>query len=29
VIVRNKQGAAVQLTFTNVRCVPEFKFSLL
>ncbi|KOO32538.1 retrotransposon like protein, partial [Chrysochromulina tobinii] len=29
VIVRNKQGATVQLTFTNVRCVPDFKFSLL
>ncbi|KOO45985.1 hypothetical protein Ctob_016633, partial [Chrysochromulina tobinii] len=29
VIVRNKQGTTVQLTFTNVRCVPDFKFSLL
>ena len=29
VIVRDKQGATVQLTFTNVRCVPDFKFSLL
>ena len=29
VIVRDKQGATVRLTFTNVRCVPDFKFSLL
>jgi hypothetical protein len=29
VIVRDKQGTTVQLTFTNVRCVPDFKFSLL
>ena len=29
VVVQDGDGALVMVTFTNVRCVPEFKFTLL